>query len=356
MYLQLKKLKAVRSQSCVTILLNTHRTSPDNQKDPIALKNLVKEAEERLLETEDKRQARNLIERLNNLASGINHTYNLESLALFVNEDVAEFIRLPISVRDRVIIDETFATRDLIRAIHLETNYYILVLSRQKARLIEAFNDKVVREISENFPMENDQETTDREDLSISSKITRRQAEFFNQVDKEVHRIWKEDPLPVMIGTDQANYPEYLKVADNKKIYLDYNLNSIRENESAQAIVANAWNILEDKVRKRNQARLAELKQAVSQNKFLSDVNEIWRSIKEGRVQTLFVQKGLFQPAVIEDGFVRFVGEEELHRKEVIDDIYDELIEENLEFGGDVVFLPEGELDTFNGFGAVTRY
>ncbi len=340
----------------MTILLNTHRTSPDNEKDAIVLKNLVKEAEERLLATEDKRKARKLIERLNDLVSGIKHTYNIESLALFVNEDVAEYMRLPVAVQNRVIIDETFATRDLIRAIHLETNYYILVLSQQKARLIEAFNDKVVREISGNFPLENEQQSTEREDLSISSKYTRRLAEFFNRVDKEVHRIWKDDPLPVLIGTDTSNHQEYLNVADNKGIYLDVPPTNFQENDPSHAIASSAWELLEGKVRKRNQSRRDELKKAVGQNKFLSDVNEIWRSIKQGRVQTLFVEKGLFQPAVIENELIKFVGIEELHHKEVIDDIYDELIEENMEYGGDVVFLPEGELDKFNGFGAVTRY
>jgi hypothetical protein len=39
-----------------------------------------------------------------------------------------------------------------------------------------------------------------------------------------------------------------------------------------------------------------------------------------------------------------------------VDDIYDELIETNMSYGGDVVFLPNGELSEFSGFGAITRY
>ena len=40
----------------------------------------------------------------------------------------------------------------------------------------------------------------------------------------------------------------------------------------------------------------------------------------------------------------------------MVDDIYDELIEASMNYGGDVVFLPEGELKDFDGFGAITRY
>ncbi|SDW71512.1 hypothetical protein [Aequorivita viscosa] len=51
-----------------------------------------------------------------------------------------------------------------------------------------------------------------------------------------------------------------------------------------------------------------------------------------------------------------YVSEEQRNDTGVIDDIYDEMIEANMNFGGDVVFLPKGELSKFNGFGAITRY
>ena len=51
----LKKLETVASSNCVTILLQTHRTSPDNDQDPILLKNLVRDAETRLLAELDKK-------------------------------------------------------------------------------------------------------------------------------------------------------------------------------------------------------------------------------------------------------------------------------------------------------------
>src|SRR5690554_2957686 len=123
---KLKELKGVISESCVSIILNTHRTMPDNQKDALTLKNLVKEAEERLLNNESKRDAKALVGRLRNLESTIDHSQNLESLILFVNEDIAELVRLPVVVENRVVIDHTFATRDLVRALHVETNYFVL--------------------------------------------------------------------------------------------------------------------------------------------------------------------------------------------------------------------------------------
>lgn len=353
----LKKLKNVSSENCITILMNTHRTKPDCLKDELTLKNLIKDVENRLFENLTKREATPLMAKLKTLVSQIDHSYNLDSLILFVNEDIAEFARLPIPVTNRVVIDSTFSTRALIRAIHAEFNYYILVLSQDKVRFIEALNDKVVKEFKSPFPMENTQFFAKNNiENAVASRRRNLMAEFFNQVDKEVNAIRKQNPLPLLISTVEENYPEYLKIADDKHSIFKTFLNDNRIAEKEQTIVAEAWKIIEAYNKEKNTARKSELLKAVAHNKFLSDTNDIWRAIHEGKVKTLFVEKGLFQPAIVEDNVVIYVSNNRVRDKEVIDDIFDEMIELNMRFGGDVVFLPKGELTKFNGFGAITRY
>ncbi|MCS7027983.1 MAG: hypothetical protein NZ519_04395 [Bacteroidia bacterium] len=354
----LKKIKNIVSDTCVTIILNTHRTYPENKQDPIALKNLIKEAEQRLIADEGKRNAQTIIEKLHKIENEIDHNYNLESLVIFVNEEIAEFVRLPISVDNRVIIDKTFATRDLVRALKSQANYYVLVLSQQKARLIEAFNDKVVQEIGKPFPYENTQfYSTSGDKRSEGTLQTNLMAEFFNRIDKAVNEARKNNPKPVMICSEEVNYHKYLEVCDQKHSILPVFLNKNRLEEKAEAIVAEAWKILKEYQAEKNKERKAELLKAVSQNKFMTDINDIWQAIRQGKVQTLFLQQNQYQPAIIKnDGLIELVPEERKNEKGVIDDIYDELTEECLKFGGDVVFLPEGDLSEFNGLGAVLRY
>jgi hypothetical protein len=357
MDIKLKALKDIISENCVTIIMNTHRTSPDNKKDPLTLKNLIREANERLYAEENKRNAKQIVERLKELETKIDHNHNLESLILFVNEDIAEYTRLPVAVEDRVVIDHTFATRDLVRAMHLETNYYVLVLSQQKVRLIEAFNDKVVAELGNPFPIENVQfYSTNKAEISNASRQTNLIAEFFNRVDKEVNNIIKDNPLPVLICTEESNYHEYLKIAAHRQNIFDTYLNMNRVDQKAHQIITESWKIAKDITIKKNNARIEALRMAVSQNKFLSDSNEIWQAIKQGRVQTLFIEQGKFQPALLKDDKIQYVSDSLIGRKDVVDDIYDELIATNMNYGGDAVFLPQGELAEFNGFGAITRY
>lgn len=353
----LRKIKNVVAENCVSIIMNTHRTRPDHLKDPLTLKNLIKEAEQRLSADLDKRKVKILMDRIQELERSIDHSRNLESLILYVNEEISELVRLPIPVTDRVVIDPTFATRDLIRSLHLETEYLILVLSRQKVRLIEAFNDKVVREIGSPFPMENTQlYSTNAAELSNASRQTQLVAEFFNRVDKALNEVRKDSPLPVLICTEESNYHEYLKVADQKNsIYTTY-LNRNRLDDKDHAIVNEAWPLVQEIVKSRNLSRIEDLRKAVGTGKFLSDVNDIWRALPEGRVQTLFVQQGLYQPVKLEGNQLVKIPDGQEFTGDVIDDIYDELIELNFNFGGDVVFLPPGHLDDFEGFGAILRY
>lgn len=353
----LKNLKNISSENCITIIMNSHRTKPDCLKDEITLKNLIKEVENRLLADTTKQDAKLLIDKLQTLAAQIDHNYNLDSLLLFVNHDIAEFTRLAIPVEDRVVIDNTFATRDLIRALNKESNYYVLVLSQEKARLIEALNNKVIKEFKYPFPIENTQFFAKNNTQSgVSSRQRNLMAEFYNDVDKAVNTVRKQKQLPVLVCALEENYSEYLKVVDQKNSLLSTYFNDNKIGEEDHVLIAEAWEIVKAYNIKLNAERKAELLKAVTENKFLSDTNEIYKAIKEGRIQTLFIEQGLFQPAVLENDEITYVPTDHRNDKGVIDDIYDELIELNMNFGGEVVFLPKGELTKFNGFGAITRY
>lgn len=352
----LKKVKDVTSECCVTITLTTHRTMPDNDKDAIVLKNLLKEAETRLLANYDKRLATLVIDKLNKVAGSINHRLNLESLVLFVSEDMAEYARLPIAVENRVVVDKNFATRDLVRALHRESSYYVLVLSRDKARLIEALNDKVTQEIGNGFPVENTVlYPSQRAEAAIANRQTNLVREFFNQVDKQLNEVLKADFLPVMIYTEESNYPEYLKIADRKEAIIGQ-LNGNRLTDKSHHIIDEVWPVVKQLNAERNSERLNELASANNSKDFVTDFNDIWKAIAQGRGKTLFVQQGYFQPARVVNNLIELVSPEEATQADVVDDIIDEMIEKNLAYGGDTVFLSRDELEKYQGLVLITRY
>jgi hypothetical protein len=351
----LKKLKDIKSDCCVTILLETHRTPPGNQKDNVELKNLVREAEKRLTTECDKEKASVIIDKINNLTSNIDYRFNLESLVLFVSEDIAEYIRMPINIKqNKVTIGKTFATRDLVRALHQELDYFILVLSRDKARLIEAMADKEVAEITDGFPMENTFKVPGGAPGAIAKLQTSQVLEFFNRVDKKLNETQKGRDLPVFISTDESNYSEYLKVADRKETILGL-IAGNRDMENAQNIIDAVWPVAKKWNEQKNHQRLVELDKAVGAKLFLTDFTEIWRAILEGRGRTLFVKQGYFQPAKLENNVVQLVSAENESEANA-EDIIDDMIEKNIDFGGDAVFVYGNELEPYDGLVLVTRY
>jgi len=52
---KLKELASGRSNPCVTISMNTHRTHPDNAQNTILLKKLLKEAKDRVINEFEKK-------------------------------------------------------------------------------------------------------------------------------------------------------------------------------------------------------------------------------------------------------------------------------------------------------------
>ena len=352
----LKKVKDLTADVCVTICLPTHRTKPDNQKDGVLLKQLIKEVEERISQELDKREVWAIMEKINEVVDEIDHNYNQEGLVIFANNDFSTFERLPIKIEARTVVDKTFATRDLVRAMHLESSYYILTLSRSEARMIEAHNDKVIKELSTPFPVENDSfYTTSSGEAANAQRQTNLVQEFFNRVDKLVNEVVKSHPLPVFIVSESSSYSEYLQVADNKEIFIG-NANKNVDHKKPHHIVEMVWSDVQAIVKERIEKRKQELKTAVGTGKFKSDITDIWFSILNGKGQTLFVEKGFYQPAKWDGEKLEVLELSQAAVPGVVDDIIDEMIESNLRYGGDTVFLNKEELENFQGLALVTRY
>lgn len=353
----LEKLVKIESECCVTIILNTHRNKPDIQKDAIMLKNLVAEAEERLIDNYDKRRVQSIIERIKELSGKIDHGHNLESLILFMNDDIAEVVKLPVEVEDRVVIGKSFPIRDLIRASKLIQSYYILVLTRDSARLIEAENDKEAGEVGEPFPVENETlYLTTNKALSKAKQKDLMIEEFFNRVDKTLWQTINENPHPVVVCTEERNFSHYMKITDHKEKILSQFNHPILDDKAANLALI-AWPLVLKQLQEKNSQRINEVHKALNHGLLVTDTGEIWRAVNEGRGQTLFVQQAYFQPARVNNNLVEVVdGQGAMEMEDGTEDIVEKIIETNFRNGGDVVFLPEEDLRAFQGMALVTRF
>ena len=92
----LKSLRETKANPAVSIFVKTHREHPANEKDPIALKNQLKVAGDRLNKEYDKQTATTILEGIHAKIDELNHNYNLDTLAIFASTDDVQVVRMPI--------------------------------------------------------------------------------------------------------------------------------------------------------------------------------------------------------------------------------------------------------------------
>jgi hypothetical protein len=97
---------------------------------------------------------------------------------------------------------------------------------------------------------------------------------------------------------------------------------------------------------------LTELTRNAGAGDFETDLSEIWKAIIEGKGSVLYVKEGFIQPAKVDNNVVEPVDEDDAN----VDDIIDEMIEKNSEYGGDTVFVSGDELEEYNGLALLKRF
>lgn len=354
---QLQNLANTKSKPCVTISLNTHRTHPETLKDEVVLKNLVKEAEDRVIEEYGKRPVTSLLERLEALDSKIDFNYNLDSLHIFLSNDTEEIIKSTWETSNEgVHISDSFAVRSLIKSYNRSENYLLMLLSQSGVKLYEALNDAIVDEIRNgDFPFsENQHYITHTDKASDGKQVDNMVREFLNKVDKALVKVHNETGLSCVVICTEDNYSRLQQVADKPALYLGYaavNYNSTAPHQIAKQ----SWEIVEALQTQRRTDAIGEMKEAIAQGKVLIDLQEIYMASIDGRGDMLIVHQDFSQPVVMNDERT-FVLADDASQPDTIDDITSNIAWEVLSKKGRVFFTSQDEIKDLGKIVLKTRY
>lgn len=353
----IQKLAEEKSTPCVTICLNTHRTHPDCQTDAVLIKNLCKEAEDRLLAEFNKRTIQPLLDKLTQIPDQIDVRHNLDSLHIFLSNETSEIVKLIWPVHQNAVhISNSFSMRYLIKAYNRTTKYNILLLSQSGVQLFEAQNDEIKSEIkNEDFPFaENPHYHTHHQKLSDPKAMDNMVKEFLNKVDKALVRVFNANQQKTLVICTEDNYSRLMDVADRKEIYYGYS--PINYNQTAtHQLVEQAWPIISEEQKKLRADAIAELKSAISDGKVLTDLREIYRAAKEGRADLLISHNQFSQPVKMTGPF-EFDLINDVREKDAVDDITGTIAWEVLAKKGRVVFTEQEELSKVGEIAVKLRY
>lgn len=323
----------------------------------ILLKNLLKEAEDRVVNEFGKRPVASLLEKLSDVENDVDPRYNLDSLHIFLSNDTKEIIRStwPVS-NGAVSIADTFAVRPLIKAYVRSEEYNILLLSQGGVNLYEAINDGVAGEITnDDFPFsDNPHYETNRDRVSDPNRMDNLVLEFFNKVDKAVLRVYHQTGLHCVVICTMENYSRLMRVADNPTVYHGY-VNIDYNNTAPHQVGKQGWEFIRELQRNRRTGAIKEMKEAVAGGTVLTDLQEIYRAAIDGRGDLLIVHQN-FTQAVRMTGDRTFDLVSDVTEPNTIDDITSNIVWEVLSKGGRVFFTMQDEIKDLGKIVLKARY
>jgi Bacterial archaeo-eukaryotic release factor family 3 len=302
---------------CVSVYLPTHRMTPDSGQDPIRLRNLLDQAEQRLVAQGSRPPAaRELLAPGRELLGlGRFWSYQSDGLALFLAPGWSRIFRLPQEFPPLVAVAGRFQVKPLLALLAADHRFYVLALSQNEVRLLEGSRQGVQQVELEHVPQDL-RETLKYDDLEkeLLLHITGRGGpgaravfhghgtggevdkvlieRFLRGVDDGLWEILRSESAPlVLAGVDyeQAMFRQVTRYPHVLGEGIGGNPERLRLGELHER----AWAIVEPVFARARQQAAQRYQEAAGRGRgAASGVTEVVRAALQGRVDTLFVPVG----------------------------------------------------------------
>lgn len=355
----LAELRRPRLYPAVSVLTPTHRREPDNAQDSVRLRNVVAEAKKQLEAdpaiTRERRS--DVIRELDRALAEVDLTYTEDGLVIFAAPGEHQVWSLARSVPERVVLSDTFLTRNLVSAHAAERPFWVLSLSADRVTLWNGGIDRVTESRDGGFPLVRRQVNFDAERLQRIGDMpsTFRDEDtkhFLRDADTAMAAVLRDEPRQLYVTGEQAALSLWEELGNIARHSIPVQHGGL-SHAGPEAVWQAIRPLLEAESRRSTAAVTRELESARGHRTFAAGVDEVWQSAREGRVRLLAVEEN-YRATVRDDGdhLIPAVSGD----LDARDDIVDEIVEQCLETGADVRFVPDGALGDENGIAGVLRY
>lgn len=353
---QITALQQVREYPAISVLLTTTPAAQLTRADALRLDALAAHAADRVHTELPPETAAPAVRRLHDLVAQARRGPAGHGLALYASAGTDALIRLPVAVRDRTVVDPTFATRDLVRALHRTPRHLILALNSGHARLFDAAGETMLPALSSSFPIT--ATPPDHRSRGRADRPARGPApddlEFYRQVDAALGVYLRLHPAPlVLVGSDRAT-AAFRRISTNCARLAGTVTGNLTHAHRTQ-LATRIRTVLDEYLHRRQSEALALIDKRMSAGRVASGMPAAWRAARVGRPEMLAVDESLFYAARLSDDGGTLVPADDPESPDVIDDAVDELIELVLTRGGWIAFTTPGALDRHHGIALATR-
>jgi Bacterial archaeo-eukaryotic release factor family 3 len=333
----LTQLQRLRSYPSVTVLVNTTPRRPLNETERKTLETFVSATNRRLDGDVPLCVRRRVVERLQKLVTEVVSDPANQAVALCVSPEYSAVVRLGRAVEERVIVDDTFATRDFVADLNRKAHYRVITVSDRKTRLLVGDRQRLLEERSEGWPIERAEE----QNAAAWTKTVMQAL----QVEHQRH------PLPTVVAGVERSVRRTLALAELSAIGM---VPGNHDRTGWSDLHSLSWPLVTDWLRADGQRAMEQLDSARSTRLYAGGIHELWPLAREGRIDLVVVEETYSLAA-------RIFGEtleptNDVESPDVVDDVVDELIEAVLRHGGKAIIVNDGELANHQRIAAALRY
>lgn len=374
----LAELTATHSPPCLSLYQATHRSSPDNQQDPIRFRNLLKELESSLRLQHSAAETRMLLQPFEALSDDPNFwNHTLDGLAVLGAAGFFRVFCLQRELPELAIVANSFHTKPLRRFLQSMDRYQVLSLSRGQFKIFEG-NRHALDEILPSANVERSildvlgaeqgepsQTSFSHAGGGASAGIHHGQSGKSDSLDVEADRFFrrvdhlvlehysKPSGLPLMLAGLPEHHHRFREISHNPFL-LDMGLHASSEGMNTTELAQRVWEVVEPQYQAQQLALADSFANALSKGLGSDSPNKVAKAAAEGRVAKLLIESGR-QIAGQLDASTGRIRPAEMNDPSV-DDLLDDLGELVEKMGGEVCVLPTERMPGSTGLAATYRH
>jgi hypothetical protein len=364
----------------VSIYMPTFRAGVETQQNPIRLKNLLRSVQERLEDLGlESAKAAALTAPVRELVDDQAFWQTRsDGLALFRSPEVFRTYRLSTPLDELAVVNDRFHLKPLFTLLAEDRPFYVLAISLKSIRLIAATRHHAEEVEIPGVPQSLTEALGDLSrqysqfQASTSAKTVARSpifhghgtgednlkaeiVQFFNLADKALQKYLDRD-VPVVLAGVEYLLPRYKETTEHPLV-LEEGLTGNADGLSAEELRDKAWEIVEPVLtadRRKAAERYGDL---LGTGRTSSRYEEILPAAHDGRIDTLFVARGvrLWGSYDARQRQVRLQEDQEAQRKGG-EDLLDLAAVQTFLNGGRVFAVPQQEVPDGQAMAAVLRY
>ena len=358
---EIESLLDQKAFPAISLILPVHPQFPDVKLDSEHMISVLKNIEKQLNGRYGLERTQLMIQKVKNVISTIELKHLLKTLIIYVSPETEKVISLPYAVEEKIIIDSSFEVRDLIYAAQKNIKYLLVIISQKG---VKTFNGDLFELKSIEFPdmpenvkdVSNEHSFPGLDYLDNKAFDEKNLHNYLRFIDDVLEKSLKQNDIPVIIMGNVKILGYFRQFTQNAKRIIGY-VDGNYEHISLPEIKSKAEPIIQKRLLDNEANAISELEEAVNSNKYNAGITEVWRSAAEGKGRLLLVEKNYSVRARRGlDEYTIYPDDSETNLHNVLSDAVDDVIELILKKNGEVIFVDNGKLKSFERIALINRY